>query len=155
MSTAAQRTTAIVLFLLFAAYGIEALTIPLFPGQELEPFKPRTMPLALAAVGMLLAAIRIIQLTRTAGPAAAAGIGHFQWRPAALLAVAMLGYGFLMIPLGFVLATTLFLAAGFAVLGERRRGVLLFLPLAFSLAFFLLMTEGLGLYLAPGAWSGP
>ena len=38
------------------------------------------------------------------------------------------------------------------VFGERRRTVLLFLPLAFSLVFFLLMTEGLGLYLAPGAW---
>ena len=64
----------------------------------------------------------------------------------------MLGYGLLMNPLGFVLATTVFLLAGFVILGERRRVVLLFLPIAFSVFFYLLMTEGLGLYLAPGAW---
>ena len=154
MTVAAQRAAAIVLFLLFAAYGFEALTIPLFPGQETEPFKPRTMPVALAAVGMLLAAIRILRLFRTPPPPDAPLTGRFRWRPAALLCVAMLAYGYLMIPLGFVLSTTLFLCAGFVVLGERRRAVLLFLPLAFSLAFFLLMTEGLGLYLAPGAWFG-
>ena len=44
--------------------------------------------------------------------------------------------------------------AGFLILGERRRSVLLFLPLAFSVAFFLVMTEGLGLYLASGSWIG-
>ncbi|MDH4071761.1 MAG: tripartite tricarboxylate transporter TctB family protein [Gammaproteobacteria bacterium] len=154
MSNAAHRAAAFVLFILFAAYGLEALTIPLFPGQEQEPFKPRTLPVALAAVGMLLMLIRILRLYRSAGTEAGPGIAGFRWAPAALLCVAMLAYGFLMVPLGFVLATTLFLTVGFAILGERRRGVLLFLPVVFSLAFFLLMTEGLGLYLAPGAWFG-
>ena len=154
MNANAERAAAILLFLLFAAYGLEALTIPLFPGQELEPFKPRTMPVALASVGMMLVAIRIIRLFRTPVPDGEPAGGRYHWGTVALLCVVMLAYGYLMIPLGFVLSTTLFLCAGFAVLGERRRGVLLFLPLAFSLAFFLLMTEGLGLYLAPGAWFG-
>ena len=126
-----------VLFVLVLAYGYQAWLIPQFPGQELESFRPRTMPVLLAAAGLLLTAMRLAGL---------------DWPPALWLCTAMLGYGLLMEPLGFVLATTLFLLAGFLILGERRRGVLIVLPLAFSVAFFLLMTAALGLYLAPGAW---
>ena len=140
------------LFVVFAAYGYQALQIPLFPGQELEPFKPRTMPVLLAAGGLLLTAIRIFELARGEEAGGSLDIAGLNWMPAAWLCAVMVAYGFLMNPLGFVVATTLFLLAGFLILGERRRTVLLFLPLAFSLAFFLLMTEGLGLYLAPGAW---
>jgi putative tricarboxylic transport membrane protein len=141
-----------ILFVIIAAYGYQALQIPLFPGQELEPFKPRTMPVLLAAAGLLLTAIRLVQLLRGSGTEGSLGLKGLHWAPAAWLCVAMLGYGMLMNPLGFIVATTLFLVAGFLILGERRRSVLLFLPLAFSVAFFLLMTQGLGLYLAPGAW---
>ena len=139
------------LIVLFAAYGLEALTIPLFPGQENEPFKPRTMPVALALVGLLLAGIRAVQLLSATGQRDAGFLRGLNWQSVIRLVLVMLAYGFLMVPLGFVIATTLFLAAGFLILGERRRSVLLFLPLAFSVFFFLLMTEGLGLYLAPGS----
>ena len=40
----------------------------------------------------------------------------------------------------------------FLILGERRWTVLLILPIAFSAVFFLVMTKGLGLYLATGTW---
>ena len=153
MSTRAQVIATLLLFVLMAAYGLQALSIPLFPGQELEPFKPRTMPLMLAATGLLLCAIRIFQLAR--GPAMAGGktLAGFNWGPPLLLCLAMLGYGFLMIPAGFVVSTALFLASGFAILGERRKAVLIVLPITFSVAFFLLMTGVLGLYLAPGRWT--
>lgn len=152
MSARQQVVATLLLFVVFAAYGYQALQIPLFPGQELEPFKPRTMPVLLAAAGLLLTAIHIIQLARAERAEPGPGLSGLHWAPAAWLCAAMLGYGFLMNPLGFVLATTVFLLAGFVILGERRRAVLLFLPVAFSIAFYLLMTEGLGLYLAPGAW---
>lgn len=145
-------TATLILFVLFAAYGYQALQIPLFPGQELEPFKPRTMPVLLAATGLLLTAIRMFKLVHGDGTEGSIGLKGLNWAPVIWLCVAMLGYGFLMNPLGFVLATTLFLLAGFLILGERRKSVLLFLPVTFSAAFFLLMTRGLGLYLAPGAW---
>ena len=149
-----HRIATAILFVAFAAYGLEALTIPLFPGQELEPFKPRTMPLALAVAGLLLCGIRVLQLSRGADAEAGMRLDGLHWMPVLRLCLAMLAYGYLMIPLGFVLATTLFLVAGFLVLGERRRSILLFLPLAFSVAFFIVMTQGLGLYLAPGTWLG-
>ena len=142
----------LVLFVLFAAYGYHALQIPLFPGQELEPFKPRTMPVLLAVAGLILSAIHIFKLLRGEGAEGSIGLAGLNWAPAAWLCLAMLGYGFLMNPLGFVLATTLFLLTGFLILGERRLSVLLILPVTFSAVFFLVMTWGLGLYLATGMW---
>jgi len=152
MSIRGHIVVTLILFVLIGAYGIQALMIPLFPGQELEPFKPRTMPVTLAAVGLLLCAIRIVQLFRLQDAEPVTRLNAFVWRPATLLCATMLAYGFLMGPLGFVVATTLFLAAGFVILGERRKSMLIILPLAFSSIFYLLMTRGLGLYLAPGAW---
>ena len=149
-----HRIATAVLFVAFAAYGLEALTIPLFPGQELEPFKPRTMPVALAIAGLLLCGIRVLQLSRGEGTETGMRLDGLHWPPVLRLCIAMLAYGYLMIPLGFVLATTLFLVAGFLVLGERRKSILLILPIAFSVAFFIVMTQGLGLYLAPGTWLG-
>jgi len=142
------------LIVLFAAYGLEALTIPLFPGQEDEPFKPRTMPFALAIIGVVLVGIRAMQLFG-ASPELGDAQGRLHWHPVIRLCLVMLAYGYLMPSLGFILATTLFLVAGFLILGERRCSILLFLPLVFSLVFFLLMTEGLGLYLSPGSLWGP
>ena len=154
MSDKLHRMATIVLFIVFAAYGLEALTIPSFPGQEFEPFKPRTMPVALAVIGMLLAGIRMIRLSGAAEAVDGQALATFNWAPAIRLCLVMVAYGLLMNRLGFIVSTTLFLTIAFLVLGERRRSVLLFFPLAFSAAFFLLMTRGLGLYLAPGAWMG-
>jgi putative tricarboxylic transport membrane protein len=67
-----------------------------------------------------------------------------------MLCVVMLLYGWLFTPLGFVIATTLFLAAGFLILGERRILVLSVLPPLFTVLFWAVMSRGLGLYLAPG-----
>ena len=152
MNHRSHTVATLLLAVVFAAYGYQALNIPLFPGQELEPFKPRTMPVLLAAAGLLLIVIRLVKLARGESTEGSLGLAGLNWAPAAWLCLAMLGYGFLMSPLGFVPATTLFLVAGFLILGERRRSVLLLLPIVFSTAFFLLMTQGLGLYLAPGAW---
>ena len=152
MSVRNHVIATLVLFAIFAAYGYQALQIPLFPGQELEPFKPKTMPILLAAAGLILCAIRVFKLVRGEGIEGSLGLAGLNWLPAAWLCAAMLGYGFLMNPLGFVLATTLFLLTGFLILGERRRTILTILPIAFSVIFYLLMTEGLGLYLAPGNW---
>lgn len=154
MNDRSHLIATLILFVLFAAYGFEALTIPLFPGQEDEPFKPRTMPFALAIAGLLLTAIRAIQLSAPQAMESGPVLGALNWKPAIRLCFAMLAYGFLVVPAGFIVATTLFLAAGFLVLGERRRSVLLLLPLAFSVIFFLVMTEGLGLYLSSGTWFG-
>ena len=151
MNMRRDSMAAILLLIVFAAYGQQALQIEMFPGQELEPFKPRTMPVALAAAGILLCIIHILQTFRDSSVEVAVW-GGYDWRRAGILCVVMLGYGFAFTPLGFIVATTLFLLAGFLTLGERRITLLIILPLIFTLGFWALMTQALGLYLAPGIW---
>ena len=154
MTRRAHQIATLFLLAVFVAYGLEALTIPLFPGQEQEPFKPRTMPVALALAGIVLLLIRLGQLILVPEESDGDAIAGFDWPSAGWLCAWMVLYGLALTPLGFVVATTLFLIAGFVTLGERRPLLLAALPLLFSLAFFLLMTRGLGLYLAPGLWWG-
>ena len=151
MSDRHDTAAALILLVLFVAYGQQAMQIEVFPGQEFEPFKPRTMPLMLALSGVLLCAIRIFQSLRRQATDVTDWPGY-DWKRAAVLCLVMLGYGLAFTPLGFIPATTLFLLAGFFTLGERRKLVLTFLPLVFSLAFWAVMTRMLGLYLAPGSW---
>jgi putative tricarboxylic transport membrane protein len=146
-----DTVAALVLLVLFVAYGYQAMQIEVFPGQEFEPFKPRTMPITLAVSGILLCAIRMFHSLRVQATDVT-GWSGYDWKRAASLCIIMLGYGSVFTPLGFIPATTLFLLAGFFTLGERRKPVLLLLPLVFSLAFWAVMTRMLGLYLAPGSW---
>jgi putative tricarboxylic transport membrane protein len=59
-------------------------------------------------------------------------------------------YGIGLIWLGFVLATSLFLLAGFYLLGERRKPILFGASFPFVTGFWLLLTKGLDIYLEPG-----
>lgn len=149
MTIRGDTIAAIVLFVLFVAYGLQATQIEVFPGQELEPFKPRTMPFALAAAGVLLSALRTLQ-TLKGSAAQTVDWSSYDWRRASLLCIMMVAYGLAFAPLGFIVATTLFLIGGFYILGERRLLPLLIVPVVFSLAFWAVMTQLLGLYLAPG-----
>ena len=76
------------------------------------------------------------------------------WRAVALLAVALLLYLGLMVPAGFVIATTVLFAGAAYAMGSRRlvRDVLLGLLLA--LALDLAFTAGLGLRLPAGPFAG-
>lgn len=146
-----DAVSAILLFVLFAAYGLQAMQIEVFPGQELEPFKPRTMPFALAVCGMFLCLIRCLQTLRESTGDVSTW-QDYDWKRAAYLCVNMIVYGFLFTRLGFLAATVMFLMVGFVILGERRLAILIPLPIAFTVLFWLLATRLLGLYLAPGSW---
>jgi putative tricarboxylic transport membrane protein len=148
-----DAVAAFVLFAGFLAMGLGVTSIELFPGQETEVFSPRTMPAALAIGGTVLCLLRLVQCLRHPEKEIVA-LGGFDWTRTALLCVTMIGYGLLFVPLGFVPATAVFLCAGFFVLGERRVLLLLLLPVVFTLAFWLVMTRLLGLYLAPGILAG-
>ncbi len=82
---------------------------------------------------------------------------ELHWSPALQLLLAMSVYGIVFEYLGFIVATLLFLLAGFAILGERRPGLMLVAALPLTLGFWLLM-EFLGIYLGPGelflSWVG-
>ncbi len=137
-------------FLAFSiAYGWQATGIDLFPGQEYEPFTPQTFPLALAVVGGVLA---LLQLAKSLRAEAKAGDtwARYDWTRVGLLLVVMVAYGATFTWLGFTLSTTLFLVAGYLILGERRPLVICAASVGVAVGFWAIMTRLLGLYLAPG-----
>lgn len=69
------------------------------------------------------------------------------------LVVLMLLYAGLLEQLGFILATGLFLCAGFLVLGERRPARLGLVTVSLTIGFYFLMAA-LEIQLPPGTWTG-
>ncbi len=150
MTFNSDRIGALIFLIFSLAYGYSASLIPSLPGEGLEPLTPRTFPYALAVVGaafslLLLLKSGITHETRTLGLMKA-----YDWKLTLSLLVLMLIYGWLLSPLGFLVATLLFLIAGFVLMGERRPKVLLLSSVPLVIIFWLLLAKVLGVYLEPG-----
>ncbi|USD66482.1 tripartite tricarboxylate transporter TctB family protein [Vibrio sp. SCSIO 43136] len=142
-----DRVGAIIFLVVCLTYGYQTSLIPMFPGDEYEPFTARTLPTILSIVGSLLALALII----TAKPDEETGaVLDFNWKLLISFLVLMALYGLGLTYLGFLLATSLFLLAGFYLLGERRKSILFGASFPFVTAFYLLLTQGLDIYLEPG-----
>ncbi len=128
-------------------YGYQTTLIPLFPGDEYEAFTARTLPYMLTAAGIVLSLLLIVM----AQPDEKSGaVLDFDWFLLGAFILLMTGYGFGLTWLGFILATSLFLLAGFWLLGERRKSILFGASFPFVTAFWLLLTQVLDIYLEPG-----
>jgi putative tricarboxylic transport membrane protein len=73
-----------------------------------------------------------------------------KWKPVIMLAALMIFYGLTIRYLGFLISTTIFLMGGFAVLGESRIKVLLGAAVPVVFVFWFLLSQLMGIYLAPG-----
>jgi putative tricarboxylic transport membrane protein len=155
--TAAMLTRdriAALIFLAFSlAYGARTFEIPLYGvGQGI--MTARTLPFALAIAGVLVSLALLV-----AGGAKDDGEDHsvrsifggLHWATVAQLLVLMVLYGLTIRWVGFILSTSLFLAIGYAILGERRWSVLLGASVPVVVAFWALLTQLLGVYLDPGS----
>lgn len=142
-------------FLAFSvAYGLLAQDIRM-PPFAAEFFTARTLPTALAGLGAVIAILMIVLPQR--GPSMADTAAEWRglaWWKIGLLGIDMLVYGWLITRIGFITSTSLFLIAGFMILGERRPAVLLGASVPVVLAFWAILDQLLGIYLgAPlGRW---
>lgn len=142
-----DRVGAMIFLILCLCYGYQTSLIPMFPGDEYEPFTARTLPTILTFVGIGLAILLLI----TGQPDVKSGaVVDFNWKLLIGFLVLMAAYGIGLTYLGFVLATGFFLMVGFYMLGERRKRVLFGASFPFVLAFYLMLTQGLDIYLEPG-----
>lgn len=145
MTIGKDRIGALLLLVFSAAYWYFATDIRMLPFQRGSAFNAQTMPLALGALGVGLSLAIMI----APGSDARVSLRGYDWpRGIAMLAL-MIAYGLTLRPLGFILSTTLFLACGYAVLGERRLLVLVAASLPVAVGFWALMTLGLDIYVAP------
>ena len=142
-----DRVGAMIFLLVCLCYGYQTTLIPLFPGDEYEPFTARTLPTLLTFAGIGLSLLLLV----TGQPDNQSGaVMDFNWKLIIIFLILMALYGVGLTYVGFVLATGFFLLAGFYLLGERNKKILLGASFPFVIAFYLLLTQGLDIYLEPG-----
>jgi putative tricarboxylic transport membrane protein len=133
--------------------GLVYWTIP--PSQDTTP-GPRVFPLWL---GLALAALAVAVIARTFVASAADGrdesgpvTGLEVWSVVSVIALTVL-YGTVMEKLGFLVATTLFVAVALVVLLRITRPLFVAsMALGMSVGAYLLFSKLLGTYLPPGTW---
>ncbi len=156
-----DRAIAGLFVLLCLIYGYTAfvtMEANLLPFELNMVFLPNTMPKWLSILGVIVGLIVVIQ----SGPKADAEIdpGEIDYRnlrqyklgQAFFLLGLMVAYALLLRPIGFLAATTGFLAGGSMILGERKYIVLI--PIAVFTAFLIwyLVQQVLGIFLRPWPW---
>ena len=110
-----DRIGALLLLAFSIFYWTRIDDIRLLPFQADAAFTGRTAPEVLAVLGIVLSLALLVK--RGGGRIEAKG---YQWGTAALICLLMIAYGLTVRPAGFLLSTSLFLAGGFFILGERR-----------------------------------
>lgn len=149
---AREKVGALVILLFSISYGLLATKIPLTFLAQQETFTPRTMPYALSAMGIVLSFL--ILILPTVDPAGKKSLSEetdgFDWGTAILLTAAMLIFGLTMKWLGFIIASIVFLLAGFWILGERRKKLMIFTAIPLVCVLWAIMSLLLGVYIAPG-----
>ncbi len=156
-----ERAIAGIFLLLCLIYGYTAfvsMEASLLPFELNMTFLPNTMPKWLSILGTIVGLVVVIQT----GPKASTEIDaseidyrnlrQYKLGQALFLLGLMVAYALLLRPIGFLTATTLFLAGGSVILGERKFVVLI--PIAVFTAFLIwyLVQEVLGIFLRPWPW---
>jgi putative tricarboxylic transport membrane protein len=149
---AREKVGALVIMIFSIAYGSMAFNIPLSFMAQNEFFTSRTMPYALAVLGIIIALLILVMPTvDPAGKRTLKEETHgMDWKTAILLVVGMIVYGLVMKWLGFIISSILFLLCGFYVLGERRIKRMLLASIPLVILLWFVMSSLLGVYIAPG-----
>lgn len=126
-------------------YTWQSQNIRVLPFQLNSSFHARTMPEVLAVLGIGLSLLVIIfpgDRARFTFSGQKLGLGL-------AFLLLMSAYGFAVRPAGFLLATSLFLMTGFAMLGERSITKLLLVSVPLVVCFWVLMNYGLSVFIEP------
>ncbi len=144
------------LFLVFSlAYGYEAyfgMDDLLPPILQRTPVWPSSFPKILAVCGVLAALAVIVSPSRA--DTESRDIDHrrlldYNLGQALTLIGLMIAYALLLRPIGFLAATTLFLALGAFILGERRYHWMVLTAAIGAVTIWYLVQEVLGIFLRP------
>ncbi|MBT8415113.1 MAG: tripartite tricarboxylate transporter TctB family protein [Boseongicola sp.] len=126
------------------------------PFMQRNPVWPSTFPKMLAVLGAVVGLIVLLGIEKTddsAEPGATdinyRNLREYKLGQATVLLGLMVAYALLLRPAGFLLATTVFLVAGSAVLGERKLHVMIPVALIATGAVWYLVQEVLGIFLRP------
>ena len=151
MNVDIKKTIGGVLFLVLSIfYGYNASQIQLF-SSVVEAFNARTLPLGLSAAGVIFSILLLVIPDKNPEIDFIDRIKKLNWRTTIQLFVAMSIYGLIFKPLGFFIATFLFLNACFWIMGERNIRMMLIISSVLIIAFWFLLRYLLDIYIDPGA----
>ncbi|SHH86727.1 tripartite tricarboxylate transporter TctB family protein [Marivita hallyeonensis] len=126
------------------------------PFMQRNPVWPSTFPKVLSVLGVVVGLIVLLGLEKPSGDSepSATDINYrrlheYKLGQALMLLGLMVAYALALRPIGFLLATTLFLAAGSAVLGERKWHVMIPVAMIATGCVWYLVQEVLGIFLRP------
>ena len=129
-----DRWVALFMLAFSVGYGYLAWVHPLLPFEARMPFKPNTLPLGLAVLGVVFS---FATLMFESGDELSDDVKDwrtFDWKRTGALVGLMVAYALLLRPLGYVPSTSLFLIIGGLVLGERNYALLTFVAIAVSVS---------------------
>lgn len=156
---ALDKWIALIFLVIALVYGYAAFTYPLLPFELNMTFLPNTMPMALSGLGILLSLIIVLTPKRPAdvdgtvlGEFDTANLRKYKTGQALGLIVAMVIYALALRPIGFILATTLFLVGTGWILGERKLPFMTAVALVGAGGIWYLVQEALGIFLRPLPW---
>jgi hypothetical protein len=165
-----QRAAALAFLALSLGYTVLAARIEDAVRSPVAVLGPRGFPLIVGAAGILVSLLLLRAAARAIEPAAVAvdaarptplpataaspasparGAGLFagDWGRTLALCGLMLAYALALPVVGFLLSTAGFLAASFRLLGERRKGALIVVPIAIAALLFALLSGALDAHL--------
>jgi putative tricarboxylic transport membrane protein len=140
-----DRIGALLLLVFFVAYGYLSTSITLLPFQLNQAFHARTAPQFLTFVGIVLGLFLLVK----PGDDRPVDTSGMTFTRVAVLCGLMIFYGLTVRLLGFILSTSIFLMGGFWIMGERRWLVLIGASIPVVVGFWLLMTQGLDVFVEP------
>ena len=156
---ALDRWIALIFVTFCCAYGYLAFFTMdqlLPPFMQRNPVWPSTFPKVLAVLGALTGLVVLLGLEKPEagkGPSATdinlARLHEYKIGQALLLLGLMVLYALSLRTAGFLLATTVFLVAGSAILGERKWHVMLPVAMLATGCVWYLVQQVLGIYLRP------
>lgn len=153
-----DRSIALIFLAICLAYCYTAfvsMEAALLPFERNMAFLPNTMPKWLGVLGAITALVVIVNTGPDDAHRPGEGdidyrrLGDYKFGQALLLIAAMVAYALLLRHLGFIASTTLFLAGGSVVLGERNWALLLPVSLIAAFSIWYLVQEILGIFLRP------
>ena len=156
-----ERAIAGIFILLCLIYGYTAfvsMEANLLPFEKNMTFLPNTLPKWLSVLGVISGLVVVIQSGPKSGPPIDSSeidyrnMRQYKLGQALLLLGLMVAYALLLRPFGFLAATTLFLAGGSLILGERKYHVLIPIAVSTAVIIWYLVQEVLGIFLRPWPW---
>jgi putative tricarboxylic transport membrane protein len=127
-----------IFFLAFSSfYFFNVFSIKEMPGAEWEVMTPSTFPFYLGITGIVVSLLLLV-------------LSLLNKDKDLYFVIVMIFYGYTIRTLGFIIATILFLAAGFIILQERNIKRVLLISVGVSVGFYLLLNNVLGVYIDPG-----